>query len=195
MNHIDDEPRSVQDGRGKIRVWPSRHLVDPWDLKVLEVNLRDLAHHLSLINRFTGGTPWPYSVAQHSVMGAWLIPISQPLLRKAMLLHDGSEAYLNDMASPVKRNAGMREYCEASDRAQRVIFEAFDLPWELMAQIKWADAEIFRREQETWNGTRYPRDAIIPWQAAAAEHFFLEEFRHIEIALSRTQLGHTDALA
>ncbi len=63
MKHVDDQPRSVQDGRGKIRMWPSRILLDPWNLRVIDVRLPDLAHHLSLINRFTGGTPWPYSVA------------------------------------------------------------------------------------------------------------------------------------
>lgn len=189
MQHVDDQPRSVQDGRGKIRLWPSRTLVDPWNLRPVDIRLTDVAHHLSLVNRFTGGTPWPYSVAQHCVMGAWLIPLSQPLLRKAMLMHDGGEAYLNDMASPVKKNAGMAEYREASERAQLAVFEAFDIPWELMAEIKWADDEIFRREQATWNGALQSEEAVIPWHPAAAEHFFLEEFRRIERELAWTQLG------
>ncbi len=73
-----------------------------------------------------------------------------------MLLHDGGEAVLNDVASPVKRNVGMAEYCGASERAQRTVFEAFDIPWHLMAEIKWADTEIFRREQATWNGALSP---------------------------------------
>ena len=99
------------------------------------------------------------------------------------------------MASPVKRNVGMAEYREASERAQQIVFEAFDIPWELMDQTKWADDEIFRREQATWNGALDPEQAIIPWQPAAAEHFFLAEFRRIEVALAHAQLGPSPALA
>ena len=38
------------------------------------VEVTDIAHHLALINRFTGATAVPYSVAQHSVLVSQVVP-------------------------------------------------------------------------------------------------------------------------
>jgi hypothetical protein len=59
----------------------------------------DIAHHLSLLNRFTGATRFPYSVAQHSVLMSHIVP---PELAKAALLHDAHEAYVGDVSAPLK---------------------------------------------------------------------------------------------
>lgn len=182
--------RHLQDSRRKIRMWPSRELVNPWDIRVEDIRLADIAHHLSNVNRFTGGTPWPYSVAQHSLLVASKIAMVDPLMRLAGLMHDASEAYLNDPASPVKRNPGMAELVEAHERAQTIIFRAFDLPIEYMSAIKWADDEAFREEQDTWNGVRVFPAAVVPWQPAAVAFFFDQEFRRLW-----AQLGRPDRLA
>jgi len=66
--------------------------------------IEDIAHHLSLINRFTGATTRPYSVAEHSLL---CVDIAQhegaPVgLQMAMLMHDAHEAYTTDLSSPAK---------------------------------------------------------------------------------------------
>ena len=61
--------------------------------------IEDIAHHLSQINRFNGGTPFPYSVAQHSIMVSRLCPAGHEL---AGLLHDAAEAYIGDWPGPWK---------------------------------------------------------------------------------------------
>jgi hypothetical protein len=62
-------------------------------------NIDEIAHALSLKCRFTGQCPAFYSVAQHCVIGASLLP---PAFAGAFLLHKLSKVYLPDIASPLK---------------------------------------------------------------------------------------------
>lgn len=64
-----------------------------------------VAHALSLLNRFTGHIPYPYSVAEHSTLAAKLWGRT-PIERLAILLHDAHEAFMGDIASPVKAAIG-----------------------------------------------------------------------------------------
>ncbi|WP_200933043.1 hypothetical protein [Acidovorax sp. Leaf160] len=71
-------------------------------------SLPSIAHHLSIINRFTGATKRPYSVAEHSLLCA---DISEqaghpPHLQLACLMHDAHEAITGDMSSPAKWTVG-----------------------------------------------------------------------------------------
>lgn len=61
-------------------------------------NIKSIAFALSHINRFNGHAG-SYSVAQHSVLVAQQLPQEFKL---SGLLHDATEAYLSDMASPLK---------------------------------------------------------------------------------------------
>lgn len=78
--------------------------IDPVNLSADEVEPTDIAHHLALINRFSGATPKPYSVAQHSVKMAQFAEDCGwgPLVQLGCLMHDAQEAYLGDVTSPVK---------------------------------------------------------------------------------------------
>jgi len=63
------------------------------------LDIRDVAHALARINRYTGHSDEPLSVAQHSVLVSELAP---PEARAWGLLHDAAEAYLGDWSTPVK---------------------------------------------------------------------------------------------
>lgn len=63
------------------------------------INADDIAHGLAAICRFAGQTRDFYSVAQHSLMVASLVPAR---LHKHALLHDAGETYLQDLPTPVK---------------------------------------------------------------------------------------------
>lgn len=68
-------------------------------------NIRDIAHHLSQINRFTGATTRPYSVAEHSLLCADIALHDGLSLaaQMAALMHDAHEAYTTDLSTPAKQ--------------------------------------------------------------------------------------------
>jgi len=108
------------------------------------ITLRDVAHHLSLINRFTGATCRPYSVAEHSLLvleileREFRLPVAGLL---AGLMHDAHEAYTGDMHTPGKRQVGEGwHYFEK--RFERLVGNVFGLgvaQFDFGPQIKQAD--------------------------------------------------------
>jgi len=73
-----------------------------------QVCIEDVAWHLALTNRFTGATSRPYSVAEHSLLVCEILERANasPMCLRAALLHDAHEAYLGDVATPVKQYLG-----------------------------------------------------------------------------------------
>lgn len=67
--------------------------------------LDDVAHALAHIGRFTGHARALYSVAQHSVLGAWKLRDEGHAagVQAAYLMHDAHESVIGDVASPIKR--------------------------------------------------------------------------------------------
>lgn len=65
-----------------------------------QFSLEEIGWALSGICRFTAQCREHYSVAQHSIHVANLLP---PHLRFAGLMHDASEAYLGDVSQPLKQ--------------------------------------------------------------------------------------------
>ena len=79
----------------------------PFDLlnpRAENVITTDLAHALSLVCRFNGHCAHHYSVAQHSLLVAYIIEKDggTPEEQLAGLLHDGTEAYISDLTRPLK---------------------------------------------------------------------------------------------
>ena len=73
-----------------------------------EFDIESIAHSLSIINRFTGHTKRPYSVAEHSIV---CVDIAEHLglpayVQLACLMHDAHEAYTGDCTSPAKQALG-----------------------------------------------------------------------------------------
>lgn len=107
-----------------------------------DVRLPDIAHALSVINRFTGHSKVPYSVAQHSVMVSRLTPDEHALCG---LLHDASEAYLGDVATPLKNM--LPGYRELEEHVQRTIARVFRTPWPMPPEVKEADLRALMAEK------------------------------------------------
>ncbi len=105
--------------------------------------LEDIIHSLSLINRFNGAARFPYSVAQHSLYVAGLLPDEFKLHG---LLHDAPEAYVGDMVSPLKKI--MSQYKEVEANISRVVANVFGLSYPAPAEVKKADLAVLSAERE-----------------------------------------------
>lgn len=155
----------------------------PLDPRPDEVWISDIAHALSMQCRFGGHLPHFYSVAQHSVLVASQLPRGKA--RLTGLLHDASEAYIQDVVRPIKNH--LTNYKEIEALNERVIFARFGLEWPLSDKVKEADDAILATE---WRDMRTPRPAseieryggvpvtekIIPWSPEIAKKLFLEMF-------------------
>lgn len=110
-------------------------------------DIREIAHALSNLCRFTGHTSRFYSVAQHSVAVSYIVP---ERLALAALMHDASEAYLGDVASPLK--ALLPEYKYIEEQTECAIARAFAIRnlYPLHSDIKWADTVALRHEREVY---------------------------------------------
>lgn len=70
-----------------------------------QIEIEDIAWALSHLCRYTGHTPIFYSVGHHSLLVAdYLKEKYGPHAGYAGLLHDAAEAYINDLATPLKRH-------------------------------------------------------------------------------------------
>lgn len=122
-------------------------LVSPFNPDPETLTLPDIAHALSHICRFTGHTRTFYSVAEHSVRVARLVP---PEDRLAALLHDATEAYLCDIATPIK--ALLPGYAEAEDRLARVIADKWGVTYPWPESVKRADMIMLHSEAKVLMG-------------------------------------------
>lgn len=105
--------------------------------KAININLDDICISLERQCRFNGHTARFYSVAEHCMHVADLLP---PQYKVAGLLHDAHEAYLGDVTTPVKR-AGISGYEELAAVFDREIENRFHLKQGILSanQVKVAD--------------------------------------------------------
>lgn len=90
-----------------------------------KIYIKDIANALSKINRFTGHTNRPYSVAQHSLFVFMMMKTAGVDKETCLLglVHDFHEAYFSDMSSPLKwflkdkYGFDANEYCDKIDDA------------------------------------------------------------------------------
>jgi hypothetical protein len=124
---------------------------------------RLVADALAKINRFCGHTDLPYSVAQHSVHVAAMVP---ERLRRHALLHDAHEAVLGDIPAPVKAAlsqlgggaALMTLECRLDTAIHRAFGLSYPLPAADMALLTAADLRACATEMRDMMGV--PRECL-----------------------------------
>lgn len=142
------------------------------------LDITDIAHALSMVCRFNGHTRVRYSVAEHSVRVARLVPRED---RLAALLHDASEAYLCDVPSPIKPL--LPGYAEIEDRLSRVIAEKWGVVYPWPDTVKAADRLMLHTEAkhlmddpEWCRGSEVTGFYMYGWEPWYARLEFLEMF-------------------
>lgn len=121
---------------GGIRTYTGRVFL-PLDPDPALLDIEDIAHALSNSCRFTGHVKWFYSVGQHSVLCSRIVPDEYKL---TALLHDASEAYLSDIARPVKEQPDFGAvYRDVEGRLEEAIAERFGLQYPWHKSVKDAD--------------------------------------------------------
>ena len=152
----------------------------PLDAAPETIDIRDIAHALSLQCRFNGHCRVFYSVADHSVHVSRIVPEAHALWG---LLHDAAEAYVCDLPRPLKHQ--IPAYVEIEDRLLEVIVQRFGLSWPMPPEVREADDILLATEQRDmmepppapWGLTAQPLDAAIdPLDPAQAEAAFLQRY-------------------
>jgi 5'-deoxynucleotidase YfbR-like HD superfamily hydrolase len=168
------------------------------------IDLEDIAHGLAYQCRFNGQTRAFYSVAQHSVLVASVLP---PDLHRAALLHDAAEAYLGDMVKPLKRL--LPEFGRIEAGVTQLIAQAFGVEFgadhaqatplqrQILEAIKRADMVALATEKrdlmphsvEPWSylqGIDPLPQCIDPLPPAQAKQAFLDAWAQAEALRLRT---------
>ena len=159
------QPYEIDDlGRKRLGAWSQNYSgTKYWIMDPLpeEVNLIDIVVGLSNAARYRGQTKFFYPVLTHCVL------VSQGVERLALergwsvqeakaaafegLLHDASEAFLGDVARPLKRQRAMREYCRVEALWEEAINTRFGVKSNLRykALVKEVDQRIVLDEIQT----------------------------------------------
>jgi len=105
--------------------------------------IQDIAHALAMLCRFTGHVKKFYSVAQHSVLVSYLCNREDALHG---LLHDASEAYLQDLPRPLKKSGKFENYRDYENTLQSMIYKRFGLDSQEPKSVKEADTLLLATE-------------------------------------------------
>lgn len=106
----------------------------------------DIFQALPHINRYTGHTLFPYSVAQHCLQLSAALDVygADPNVVEWALVHDFAEAYINDIASPFKRSAA--DLAGLEDAIMAILARRYGLTPECPSAVKEWDKRICNNE-------------------------------------------------
>jgi uncharacterized protein len=169
--------------------------INPLDVKLDEICIEDIAHGLSLCNRFAGQTKRPISVAQHSVYVTRLCSKSPREIQLQALLHDAPEAILGDITKWLKQTPPMEEFRKIEHDLEKRIFYKFGCPHCMRLEVEEADRIMVYFEGIKGFGpdfvinhpnyhipTKEEIEKIGPWgfwSWRQSEELFLYEFRRL----------------
>lgn len=160
----------------------------PLDPRVEDIDIRDIAHSLSLQCRYNGHVQRFYSVAEHCVLMAdWVYDQDSAQNALWALLHDATEAYVGDMIRPLKKY--MPDFIATEDRVMAVIAEKFGLyTTEMPDIVKEADNRILLTERDALmvpTAFAWEQDGLDPlpvtvnvWSSDEAEAQYIAAFSY-----------------
>jgi 5'-deoxynucleotidase YfbR-like HD superfamily hydrolase len=183
-------------------IWTcSDNMVEPLDMKPEMVRIEDVAYALSNQPRFTGHVKrtdgFPFTVAQHSCNVARLVMRRSQSWDDVLygLVHDGTEAFLSDMARPLKHYNEFGDlYREVEEGLMRPLAQSLGLGSLMPKVVKWADDVALRVECRDFMGPTmksmyadgnedvalYFPEPVEAWSHVRAEDEFMVLFHGIQ---------------
>ncbi len=154
-----------------------------------EVTIDDLAAALSNVCRFSGHLPCFYSVAQHLVNTSRIV---KPELAYDALMHDTSEAFTNDIPTPLKWALPVFKELEA--RIEEAMGKRFGFTYPYHPDVKLADTQMLllekkyiKQDEHKWiNYQDIEFEHLVdlvdlkPWQPIRAKREFLERYEELK---------------
>lgn len=113
-----------------------------------EIDIEQIAHVLSQVNRFAGHTLFPYSVAQHSLNASKIVA---PEFAFCALMHDTTEMVTNDIVTPLKVRVPLFKEIEIKIESNMAARFGFEFP--LPPEVKTADLQMLGLEKDTLKPT------------------------------------------
>lgn len=163
--------------------------VRPQNLNHEDMDPYGIGKALSKICRFNGHTKHHYSVAQHSVYVANILPEE---LKFCGLMHDATEVFCCDLIRPIKIT--LPTYIELEMGIWEKLCERFRLPREMPKEVKWADNSVLMAERWQllpkndlpWGVPEFPADIEIKEMTdKEAYNFWATEWNRLAV----TQTG------
>jgi hypothetical protein len=135
-----------------------------------DIWLADIAYGLSNIARFSGQSKF-FTVAAHSIMVSEWIERNGGTPQEALwgLLHDASEAYINDLVLPVKVHCP--EYYKIESNFMKAICKRFKLPQKQPDIVTTADYAVLVDEKKNLFGR-----GSYPWIGKHPKKEFIRRF-------------------
>lgn len=152
-------------------------LIDPFVPNLDCILWTDIVHAQSNLCRYTGHVREFFSVGLHTIVVEELVRRmgGTPQERRWALLHDGSEAYFNDIASPVKRE--LPDYKQAEKNFQKVLAHKYGLPAEMPEIVHKADWTSLLIEARDLFATSHPGEyGETEWPPITLREILLEIF-------------------
>ena len=158
--------------------------LDLLNIRHEDIDIVDIAHHLSMLCRYTGAVNEFYSVAQHSVLVSYYCETPYKLEGQ---MHDAHEAYMNDIAAPYKPL--FRDYVMFARLLQTEIDSKFNIKHvagnnikEIDKRMALTEAKCFGIDTTDWEYSKrytpYQR-VIIPLSPGKAEKLFIDRFNFL----------------
>lgn len=163
-----------------LKLFMSGRYVDPLNLRPMDIDIRDIAHNLSMLCRYTGAFPFHYSVAQHSILVSHMMAdkYNDPKAALAGLMHDAAEYVFGDVNYHLKKLPELAEYNRREHETSYLIGEVFGVPGSWLDCVKPFDREAAHLEMGLRDGKsiRHSRYDIVPLPQSVVYHRFLSEF-------------------
>jgi len=162
--------------------------IDIFNLKSEDINIKDIAHGLSIAGRWSNQCNTKYSSAEHCLYVSQILPDEWKL---AGLLHDASDFILPEVAHYLKHSKLMTGFRTLENEIQDKIYRKYGINYVDHALIKKADnTAAYWEYKKLFNKDLGHMDCVKEdvmcevkiniYQAKVAEYKFIKQFERLK---------------